>query len=284
MYKEIDLGNDNKLVFFREVDFWEDVLSTKIKDTRRIDIVTYNFNFKRQEGRSFYNKLIGLAEKGVNIRLMYHPEVSGDTYIDDIFAEEILCVRMPFNHCKIFWSDNFVYIGSANFSLGSNNNYEAGFISTNLEVINKVHQEILCNDIWQNPECKIITFPDFWEDPLNKVRGAIDKVDFMIKLLETENYKGEKEKLLFDCSDLEDLVHVIGGNKVGLSPAKLMGEYEELERYTEYGVFLEFDSYAEDDIKTIKKIFKRLKKILLEIENDVQELYMKYGRYNFICD
>ena len=56
-------------------------------------------------------------------------------------AEEILCVRMPFNHCKIFWSDNFVYIGSANFSLRSNNNYEAGFTSTNLEVINKVINE-----------------------------------------------------------------------------------------------------------------------------------------------
>ena len=108
MYKEIDLGNKNKLVFYRDIDFWGEVLSSKIKNAPKIDIVTYNFNFEYKEGKSFYNRLIELAEKGINIRLMYCPDKSEDVHIEEIFSNEILCVRIPNNHSKIFWCEIWI--------------------------------------------------------------------------------------------------------------------------------------------------------------------------------
>ena len=46
MYKEIDLGEKNRLIFFSNINFWEDMLSSVTQDSEFLDIITYNFNFQ----------------------------------------------------------------------------------------------------------------------------------------------------------------------------------------------------------------------------------------------
>lgn len=150
-----------KVVFFKETNFWNEILEKCKMGTKSIDIATYNFNFRDKYERSFYKELSNLADLGINIRLLYSKmnfSNKDKLEVEEIFKNFVLCARLETNHSKIFVTDDFAFIGSANFSFGSNNNYECGVLFSDKEIITQVRTffggELLEKSEFTNvPEC-----------------------------------------------------------------------------------------------------------------------------------
>lgn len=166
---------EGKVVFFKESNFWDDLLERCNKETKAIYIATYNFNFNQYE-KSFYQRLSDLANLGVEINLLYAKMTYADEdklKIDEIFKNFVLCAQLTTNHSKLFITDDFAFIGSANFSFGSNNNYECGVLFDNKEIISSIRniylRELLEESNFTNiPHC----FDPF--DFLPKITSAVE--------------------------------------------------------------------------------------------------------------
>ena len=269
-YEEISLGNENKLIFFRNWNLWDRLLPDSVLESETIDIVTYNFDFKNKQDDSVYNKLLSLAEKGVYIRLFYSPRVSQDNLIDDIFGDEILCVKLPDNHCKIFASDTKAYIGSANFSLGSNNNYECGFLTENKEVINNIKTSILNNFIWKNKNAEIVTFPNIG-DPLFELHLIVKDIKQCIDKIESKNYSGEY--LSFNYQGIYYLNENIEKAKLPCNAKKLLWYYEI------FNYIMDKPNYDKSEIIKIKEFLIELLDYMDKLKKELIIYYEKYGRY-----
>jgi hypothetical protein len=114
MKKEIPF-QEGKVVFFKESNFWDDVLQKCNEETKAIYIATYNFNFNQYE-KSFYRKLSHLANLGVRVNLLYAKMSYADEdelEVEEIFKNFVLCAKLTTNHSKFFITDDFAFIGSA---------------------------------------------------------------------------------------------------------------------------------------------------------------------------
>lgn len=201
--------HEGKVIFFKESNFWEELLNRCSRNTKNIYIATYNFNFRHKYERTFYRKLSDLANMGVYVNLLYAKMTFSeeDTLeIEDIFKNFVLCAELPTNHSKLFITDDFAYIGSANFSFGSNNNYESGVIFTDEKVISGVRkfyrEELLDKSEFTNiPECF---------DPLDFLPSIIKAVEEMRTIERKEElYKGNIPQLRF-LDDLEKSLENLG--------------------------------------------------------------------------
>jgi hypothetical protein len=146
MYKEINIGNNNSLVLFHQENFWEKIIPDCFSKSDSIDVITCNFNFINKEEQSFYKKLRDLANKGVNIRLLYAKMTdapSDKPEIEEIFKNFVLCAELPQNNSKMFLSNEVAFIGSANFSLESNKNYESGVIIRDTNTIKNIRRDFV---------------------------------------------------------------------------------------------------------------------------------------------
>ncbi|WFA09594.1 phospholipase D-like domain-containing protein [Tissierella sp. Yu-01] len=197
MYKEIDIGNDNSLILFYRENFWDKLIPTYFNNSRNIDVITYNFNFSHKEEKSFYNKLKELADKGVEIRLLYSKMTYSKTEeleIEEIFKGFVLCAELPENHAKIFVSDNVAFMGSANFSLGSNNNYESGILIRDTNIIKKIRREFV-GELLEMSEFKNV--PERWDDPFHHILGLKNCIDAIYCLMDNkENFYIDKNREL----------------------------------------------------------------------------------------
>ncbi|MEC2491970.1 hypothetical protein P9X15_29065, partial [Bacillus cereus] len=70
MIKEIPF-QEGEIILFKEADLWNDLLERCKKETKTINIATYNFNFKNKYERSFYKELSKLADSGIDVSLLY---------------------------------------------------------------------------------------------------------------------------------------------------------------------------------------------------------------------
>ncbi|MEG0256085.1 phospholipase D-like domain-containing protein [Vagococcus sp.] len=183
MYQEIDIGQDSKLLLYKNKDFWEDILPKTFEESSYIDVITYNFNFNNYSEKSFYFKLKDLASKGVKIRLLYAKETymeNEEILVEDVFKSFVLCAKLDNNHSKIFLSDKVAYIGSANFSVGSNNNYECGIIIKDIEVIEKIRKTFVTELIEAS---ELISIPENPFDPLHIINDLIQTLETIAPML-----------------------------------------------------------------------------------------------------
>lgn len=279
MYKEIDIGNKSKIIFFYRYNFWKRILD-KIKDkTESIDIVTYNFNFKHQYGNSFYNELLSLSEKGVQIRLMYSPSASKDKFCDNLFGDEILCVRVPNNHSKIFISDTLAFIGSANFSLHSNKNYECGFLTEDVELIKKLRTELINKGIFSHTKAEIISTPCI-HDPLSLAQYALKDLEQSINEINDPEYN--REYVFFHYPWLLEIYKSIENTNICTNPEWLLNEYHELQSYLQYISTDGGPQFTDDEVSNLKYLFGNLKAELSVLKKDILLLYKKYGKRSFM--
>ena len=79
------------------------------------------------------------------------------------------------NHSKIIGTENLVYIGSQNFSYGSRNNYEAGVVIKDKEVVEKIFKSF--DEIFNNGRY-------YGSDQVKKIISILYKVEKLEKIFE----------------------------------------------------------------------------------------------------
>lgn len=278
LYKEIDLGNDNKLIFFRNIDLWDTLLPTSFADSEYLDVATYNFNFEDKSSHSMYNKLLSISEMGINVRLFYSPMCSKENCIEDVFLDEILKIAVLNNHSKIFLTDKKAFIGSANFTLGSNNNYECGFLTENPNIIKKIREEILNDHIWKNDIMPLTTVPVI-DDPLGRIIAIISDLKRALKTVESETYKNEF--IPFSYSALKVLYTSIEESIIVCNADRLLVYHDDLVSYLGFRS-VEQPQYNDEEVEELKKILNDLLLYLEDLKQDIALFYQKHGKFAII--
>ena len=189
IYEEIKYNDEIKFILFSNYGFWESTFSKTLLDSHWIDIITYNLNFLHKGGSSVYKQLKNLAElNGTEIRIIFNKSTwkdIDDKLFDDSFKNHIACFQSENNHAKLFLSKNLAYIGSANYSKGSNNNIESGVIITNSKMINQLRRNFFTtiasksNLLYIPKIYNEFTFIDDILDSLEFIENQINRNQFL---------------------------------------------------------------------------------------------------------
>jgi hypothetical protein len=263
---------EGRVIFFKEVNFWDNLLEN-CNNTKFVYIATYNFNFNQYE-KSFYKKLAELANRGVEVYLLY----SKMTYakedkleIDEIFENFVLCAHLEGNHSKLFITEEFAFIGSANFSFGSNDNYESGVIFTNKEIIKEIRkyygEELLENSEFTNvPE----TF-----DPFDFLPGILHRME-ELSMLETKEdlYNSDMKFAIVDLRFVDELEKHL--EKLGY-PVPAHFNWWEL-----YMLLYEEKSISDHMFHDFKKYLKELVPYLVKVTSYIKDQYETVGRVELL--
>jgi len=272
MKREIPF-QDGKVVFFKEIDFWNSLIEKCGDQTKIIYIATYNFNFKKYD-QSFYKKLTELANKGIEISLLYSKTTfGGEDHLEfeDIFENFVLCAQLKTNHSKIFICDDFAYIGSANFSFGSDNNYECGVIFENKEIVLEILKfyrvELLAKSEFINVP---LTFDPFSLLPL--------VLDISKELTQVSNkkelYEDRTRELIPELRYLDEVKnHLL---KVGC-PLTIEFDWWEL-----YGKLYENKPVDDYEFNIFKSYLNELSSYLINVINIIDEHYKATGKLEFL--
>lgn len=198
MIKEIPF-QEGEIILFKEADLWNDLLERCKKETKTINIATYNFNFKNKYERSFYKELSKLADSGIDVSLLYSIMTFSNEdklEIEEIFKNFVLCAQLKTNHSKMFITDNFAYIGSANFSFNSNKNYECGVIFNNKEIVSKIRRLFMGEMLEQSEFTNVPTsFDPFYFLP--RILNSVEELS-----------KVEKKESLYIASNIENIAQL----------------------------------------------------------------------------
>ena len=272
MKKEISF-QEGKVIFFKESNFWDDMLGRCNSKTKDIFIATYNFNFNQYE-KSFYRKLSHLANLGVSVKLLYAKmtyAAQDKLEVEEIFKNFVLCAQLPTNHSKLFITDDFAFIGSANFSFGSNNNYECGVIFDNKEIISEIRKFYLGGLL---EESDFTNIPDII-DPLGFLPRILSVVEELNKIeIKEELNSNEARELIPELRYLNDIDKHL--EKLGYPVLKnfdwwhfYMQLYEK--KYVPDIAFQEFKNYLHE-----------LSQYLIEVTAFIDEQYKTIGRIELL--
>lgn len=272
MYKEINIGNNNSLVLFHQENFWEEIIPDCFNGSGSIDVITYNFNFVHKNEQSFYKKLSDLANKGVIIRLLYAKMTyasSDKLEIEEIFKNFVLCAELPQNHSKIFLSDEVAFIGSANFSLGSNNNYECGVIIRDFNTIKNIRRDFVGTLLDLS---EFTNLPEVWFDPVHWIIRLKEDIDNICAFMY------DKPSLYID-KNRELIPQLRFWNDVKRVAIKLGIEFEHPFDWEEFYYRL-YDNIFIDDIEyaMFKDYIIKIKPVLEEVSNTLIKSYEENGR------
>lgn len=204
MKKEIPF-QDGKVVLFKESNFWNELLERCKKGTKQIHIVTYNFNFRDKYERTFYRELSNLANSGVDVNLLYAIMTFSEEdklEIEEIFTNFVLCAELKSNHSKLFITDDFAYVGSANFSFSSDKNYECGVVFENKEIIEQIKKDILFELL---DKSEFTNVPEVF-DPFDFLPRATTAVEKLVQVESIEELiSSEVKHYIPELRFLEDL-------------------------------------------------------------------------------
>lgn len=156
--KEIKITDEIKLVFSEKTLGFKEVLN-EFENAEFIVVVTYNISIENEE------LLKKLKEASTKSRITIITNIPGrwnhyfkdtlkDSAIKNInlyyeklnpknFSSSFQSFYNFNNHSKIIMTNNIAYIGSANFSSESKNNFESGIIIKDSKAINKINSEII---------------------------------------------------------------------------------------------------------------------------------------------
>lgn len=273
MKKEIPF-QEGKVVFFKNSNFWNDLLEKCSRETKSIRIATYNFNFRDKYERTFYKELSNLADSGMDVNLLYAKMTFSDEdklEIEEIFKNFVLCAELKTNHSKLFIADNFAFIGSANFSFGSNNNYESGVIFENKEIISEIRrfygEELLEKSEFTNVPASF--------DPFVFLPRILNAVEQLRKIERKEDLyirktKEEIPELRF-VYDLENYLKELG--------------YPVPEDFGWFQFYMQLDeeNYVSDtSFHDFKNYLHELSPYLIDVSTFINEQYESVGRIELL--
>jgi phosphatidylserine/phosphatidylglycerophosphate/cardiolipin synthase-like enzyme len=273
MKKEIPF-QEGKVIFFKESNFWNYLLERCYGKTKAIYIATYNFNFRDKYERSFYKQLSKLANLGVDVNLLYSKMTFSDEdklEIEEIFKNFVLCAKLTTNHSKLFIADDFAFIGSANFSFGSNNNYESGVIFSNKEIISEIRrffvEELLDKSEFTNvPECF---------DPFDLLPRILSAVEELSKIERKEDlYIDKTRETIPELRYLDDIEKYL--EELGYPVPKHFDWYQLYMQLYE-------EKHVPDIIfRSFKNYLHELSSYLIDVTTYVNEQYESIGRIELL--
>jgi hypothetical protein len=274
MYSEITISKETKLILYQNYDFWNKVISENIEPCDDITIITYNFNFTNYGKNSFFELLISLLEKGCNVRLIYSKS-NGTNEINGFINKFGIISECKDNHSKIFFSNKFAYMGSSNFSYGSNNNIENGFITTNKKIVSQFNKFVL--PIYSSTALCWKVIPEIIpvNDEMKQIQNCIEKLETLRKKIE------DKKRVYFTfIEELHYRVTGIGLFKTIFESKYLVESYIEL-LYLSYSL-KNHKSKEKHNIELINEIIKALEDYKSNIEytlcrGGVLRLYYENG-------
>ncbi|MDE5055223.1 phospholipase D-like domain-containing protein [Niallia taxi] len=273
MLKEIPF-QEGKVIFFKEANFWNSMLERSREETKSIYIATYNFNFRDKYEKSFYRELSNLANLGIDVRILYAKMsfAKEDTLeIEEIFKKFVLCAELPTNHSKIFITDNFAYIGSANFSFGSNNNYECGVIFNDLKVISEIRR-LYGRELLEPSEFKNV--PEIL-DPFDILPMTLNVVKQLNKVVKKEEFYNSKiRELIPEIRYLDSIKEIL--KEIGY-PIPIQFNWFEF-----YMDIYEEKNIPDSTIFEFKNYLLKIAEYLTELISYVNEQYQSLGRFEFL--
>lgn len=272
MRKEIPF-QEGKVVLFKESNFWNELLE-KCKETKNIYIATYNFNFRDKFERSFYKELSNLANSGVEVNLLYAIMTFSEEdklEIEEIFKNFVLCAELKSNHSKLFITDDFAYIGSANFSFNSDKNYECGVIFESKEIINQIKKDFLFELLDQS---EFTNIPEVF-DPFDLLPKAITAVEKLIKV--------ESKEELF-ISDVKHYIPEIRFLDELDKNLKALGHPIPVcfDWWNFYMVLYEGKGVKDAEFLAFKEYINELSVYLTDLTSYINEQYLSVGRIGFL--
>ncbi|WP_427108174.1 phospholipase D-like domain-containing protein [Lysinibacillus xylanilyticus] len=260
--------HEGKVVFFKESNFWDELLTRVSGDTDTIYIATYNFNFN-QYPSSFYEKLADLANVGVDVRLVY----ANMTYanednlnVEEVFKNFVLCAQLESNHSKLFITDNFAFVGSANFSFGSNKNYESGVIFENKNIVEKINK-YYCNVLLNKSEFRNV--PQIW-DSLDALKNTLHIVKDLKKYKIEDLYTDEVRERIPELRYLDNIEEDLKG--LGFSPPK---------SFDWFGLYMEIyddNTISEEQFSVFTYYLNYLQDYLIQAIKFINNQYKTIGR------
>jgi len=264
-----------KVVLFKEANFWDELIERCHGGLKTIYIATYNFNFRDKYERSFYQQLSKLANTGTDVRLIYSlmSFSHGDELeIEDIFKNFVVCAKLTENHSKIFLTDEFAFIGSSNFSYGSNNNYECGVVFTDIDVIREIRHNIMGE---LSKKCTFTNIPQYFDPLSNNLPLLIDTVEELNKINTKEDmYIDKTRELIPIFRFLNDI------NKCLLNKTlKVPNSFDWLEFY---GQLYEKKFISNADYYKFKNYLNELNEYLINVKTYINQQYSSIGRTEYL--
>lgn len=166
-------------------------------DANIIRIATYNFGaFLDDERDILYQKLIS-ARTSADVKIVLgvpdiRKKMRNENDWSNRLKESITQVRRcfsrgeirinAFNHSKIIGTENRLYIGSQNISMGSRLNFESGVIISNPNIISDVYDDIFM-EIWEK---SIVVDDNLFERDIADIA--------LYQLEQLTNYENEDEE------------------------------------------------------------------------------------------
>lgn len=257
----------------KDSQFWNEIIKKAKYFGNDVFVSTYNFNFNYQSNNSMYNRLIELANSGVNVALVYSKPIfkhANDPYFDPVFQQYVLCARVKNNHAKLFCSESFAYIGSNNFSFGSEGNYECGVLIEDIQTVRKIRKRFQ-GELIRN--CDFECIPEgshYLEKHLDKAiydtKESINRLKSNCKMTATDLYysvAANDSTYLF-----KDLI------------LKLGYQYPELLSF-EYWMYYGDGLVDTNLVYRVKMDLQQWLNTLIEIKNHMIVEYKRIGKFSF---
>src|SRR5690606_12445000 len=254
----------------KEDDLWNKILPKGLNDTSWVDIATYNFNFVDQFNNTFYNKLRELSNTGVQIRLVYAKEKDGIEMLDDFVVNSVAIFKNPHNHSKILLTENLGYVGSSNFSFGSNNNYEAGVLIRDRKLIKELKSKLFIN-LFKDGEWITHAQPDWLYEHINYL---IKTTDELLRYFQQPEPLDQPTDILAEqFSNLKEEFFYHYGQKIYYSII-LNTIYEAQKKYDRTFEFLCFEKHQKKFLEEqLGLFFEKDESVIRKITNYFLEVY-----------
>ncbi|MBE7661494.1 hypothetical protein F7646_13020 [Tenacibaculum finnmarkense genomovar finnmarkense] len=189
--KNIKITKNSEILLSQNECGYEKVLND-FSNAKRISIVTYNISNRdiqlieklRQLKNVKIDLITNIPNRWDNYFKPYYRERASDSIKNyfrilspDKFESEISVYFNFSNHSKIIATDNYAYIGSANYSSESSKNFEAGILISDSNLVNQVHEKFVAEIIEQSNEY-------FGKDILDDLIVLVDKFLAEIELFD----------------------------------------------------------------------------------------------------
>ncbi|MED4691308.1 hypothetical protein [Peribacillus frigoritolerans] len=192
---KIPCGDGASIELYKDSNNWyKNLLLPSYTEEEFIRISTLNFNLSdAQRGpQSLYSIITELGKKDVFISIDFTIDQckTVEDYRNTEIGQLALLSKLKNNHSKVFLSSYYLHIGSANFSLGSEKNFECGVTLTKGKVLKKFENDFfidfidISKSVWNSK-------PIISESSI--ARDVLNSIDYFFNIIRISDYYEKEE-------------------------------------------------------------------------------------------